>query len=108
MRALTERLEAMLAAGEDSALLRFSLGNAWLAGDPARAAEHLQRAVEIDPDYSAAWKILGKALDAAGRPDAAISTYEQGIEVAERKGDKQAAREMQVFLRRLLKNRKPV
>lgn len=105
MSALTERLEAMLAAGEDSALLRFSLGNAWLAGDPERAAEHLQRAVEIDPGYSAAWKILGKALDAAGEPDAAISTYEQGIAVAERKGDKQAAREMQVFLKRLLKNR---
>jgi len=105
MSALTDRLEAMLAAGEDSALLRFSLGNAWLAADPARAAEHLQRAVEIDPGYSAAWKILGKALDAAGRSDAAISVYEQGTDVAERKGDKQAAREMQVFLRRLLKNR---
>lgn len=105
MSALTERLEAMLAAGEDSGLLRFSLGNAWLAGDPARAAEHLQRAVELDPDYSAAWKILGKALDAAGKSDAAISAYEQGITVAERKGDKQAAREMQVFLKRLLNNR---
>ncbi len=107
MSALTERLEAMLAAGEESALLRFSLGNAWLDSDPARAAEHLQRAVAIDPDYSAAWKILGKALDAAGQPDAAISTYEHGIAVAERRGDKQAAREMQVFLKRLLKNRAP-
>lgn len=107
MSALTDRLETMLAAGEDSALLRFSLGNAYLASDPARAAEHLQRAVEIDPAYSAAWKILGKALDGAGQSDAAISVFEQGIEVAEQKGDKQAAREMQVFLKRLLKNRAP-
>jgi Flp pilus assembly protein TadD len=105
MSALTDRLEAMLAAGEDSALLRFSLGNACIGSDPGRAAEHLQRAVEIDPTYSAAWKVLGKALDGAGKPDAAISVYEQGIDVAERKGDKQAAREMQVFLKRLLKNR---
>lgn len=105
MSALTDRFESMLAAGEDSALLRFSLGNAYLTADPARAAEHLQHAVAIDPTYSAAWKILGKALDGAGRTDAAIEAFEQGIEVAERKGDKQAAREMQVFLKRVLKNR---
>ena len=105
MSTLTDRLEAMLAAGDDSALLRFSLGNAYLDNDPGQAAEHLQRAVELDPTYSAAWKILGKALDGAGKSDAAISVYEQGIDVAERKGDKQAAREMQVFLKRLLKHR---
>ncbi len=105
MSALTDRLEAMLAAGEDSALLRFSLGNAYIDSDPGRAGEHLQRAVEIDPTYSAAWKILGKALERAGKPEDAIGVYEQGIDVAERKGDKQAAREMQVFLKRLRKNR---
>ncbi len=105
MSALTDRLETMLAAGEDSALLRFSLGNAYIDSDPGQAAEHLQRAVEIDPEYSAAWKILGKALERAEKPDDAIGVYEQGIEVAERKGDKQAAREMQVFLKRLRKNR---
>lgn len=105
MSALTDRFEAMLAAGDDSALLRFSLGNAYLDSDPERAAEHLQRAVEIDPMYSAAWKILGKALERAGKPEAAIGVFEQGIDVAERKGDKQAAREMQVFLKRLRKTR---
>jgi len=73
--------------------------------DWAKAISHFTKAVEFDPDYSAAWKILGKALSAAGKSDAAISAYEQGIAVAERKGDKQAAREMQVFLKRLLKNR---
>ena len=36
---MIENLEAMLAQGNDSALLRFSLGQAWLkAGDPAAAA----------------------------------------------------------------------
>ena len=34
---------------------------------------------------------------------AAINAYQQGIQVAEQKGDKQAAKEMQVFLKRLLK-----
>ena len=60
--------EKMLAAGKDGALLRYSLGNEYLkANEPARAAEHLARAVALDPRYTAAWKLYGKAL-ARGRP----------------------------------------
>jgi len=83
----------MLAAGKDGALLRFSLGNEYLkAGDAARAAEHLQRAVAQDAGYTAAWKLLGRALVAAGRAEEALAAYRDGIEVARRKGDKQAER----------------
>ncbi|MFO1315226.1 MAG: tetratricopeptide repeat protein [Burkholderiales bacterium] len=96
--------ERMLAAGRDGALLRFSLGNEYLkAGDGTRAAEHLQRAVALDADYTAAWKLLGKALAAAGRPADALAAYRSGIVVAQRKGDKQAGREMEVFARRIEK-----
>ncbi|MEW6413727.1 MAG: tetratricopeptide repeat protein [Pseudomonadota bacterium] len=96
--------EAMLAAGRDNALLRFSLGSEYLkAGDAARAAEHLRRAVEHDPTYSAAWKLLGRALAEAGAPEDALAAYRQGIAVAEARGDKQAAKEMGVFARRLEK-----
>jgi predicted Zn-dependent protease len=97
-----ERFEALLASGKDSALLRFSLGMSYLkAGEAARAAGHLRRAVEQDGDYSAAWKLLGKALAESGDVDGAIAAYRDGIAAAERRGDKQAAREMTVFLRRL-------
>lgn len=99
---LTENFEKMLAAGKDSALLRFSLGNAYLqAGDAARAASHLDAAVAQDAGYSAAWKLLGKARAALGENAAAVTAYERGIVAAEAKGDKQAAKEMRVFLRRL-------
>jgi len=99
---LVERFEAMLAAGRDDALLRFSLGMQYLqAGEAARAAEHLKRAVAHDPDYSAAWKLLGKALAQGGDVDGAAAAYREGIAAAGRKGDKQAAKEMTVFLRRL-------
>ncbi len=99
-----DTLEKMLAAGRDSALLRFSLGGAYLkAGDAIAAIVHLQRAVELDPLYSAAWKALGSALAGAQRAQEAVAAYRQGIIVAERKGDKQAAKEMQVFARRLEK-----
>ena len=94
--------EKMLAAGKDGALLRFSLGNEFLkADDPAAAALHLERAVALDPNYTAAWKLLGRALAAAGREDAALDAYRRGIAVADARSDKQAGKEMAVFARRI-------
>lgn len=96
--------ERMLAAGKESALLRYSLGNEYLKlGDFARAIGHFARAVELDPKYTAAWKLYGKALAAAGRDADALAAYRQGIEVAAARGDKQAEKEMRVFARRLEK-----
>ncbi|MBM4195802.1 MAG: tetratricopeptide repeat protein [Gammaproteobacteria bacterium] len=95
-------LEALLAKGQDGALLRYSLGSEQLsAGDHAAAIAHLEKAVAIDAEYSAAWKLLGKARAAAGDVAGARAAFESGIAVAGRKGDKQAEREMRVFLRRL-------
>ena len=60
---MLESLEKMLAKGVDNSLLRFGLGKGYLdLGDNLKAAEHLQRCVEFDPKYSAAWKLLGRAL----------------------------------------------
>lgn len=102
---LRERLEAMLASGQDSALLRFSLGGECLrAGDAVNARDHLVAAVAQNPDYSAAWKLLGRATAEAGDPGEAINVYQSGIEVATRQGDLQAAKEMQVFMKRLQKS----
>jgi len=101
---MIEALEAMLARGQDNALLRYSLGSEYLkAGEFAKAAEQFRRALGHDPAYSAAWKLLGKALAEAGESLAAIDAYQNGIRVAEERGDKQAAREMAVFLKRLQK-----
>jgi predicted Zn-dependent protease len=100
--AALETFERLLASGKDSALLRFSLGNEYLkAGDAGAAAAHFERAVAQDPDYTAAWKMFGKALAAAQRRDEAIRAYRDGIAAARRKGDRQAEKEMGVFLRRL-------
>ncbi len=82
--------------------MRFGLGNAYAQAERwPQAIAHLRRAVEFDPQYSAAWKLLGKSLAASGDRDGALDVYRQGILAAERKGDKQALKEMQVFLRRL-------
>lgn len=99
---LVDRFEAMLASGRDDALLRFSLGMQYLqAGEAERSVAHLERAVAHDPDYSAAWKLLGKARAQAGDKAGAADAYREGIAAAGRKGDKQAAKEMTVFLRRI-------
>lgn len=96
--------EKMLAAGRDNALLRFSLGNEYLkAGQPAEAAAHLRRAVEQDANYSAAWKLLGRALSESEAWSEALDAYRAGIAVAEARGDVQAAKEMGVFARRIEK-----
>jgi predicted Zn-dependent protease len=103
---MIEQFEKMLAQGQDNALLRFSLGSAYLKqGDLPPAIAHLRAAVAHDPGYSAAWKSLGKALAETGQSEDALAAYERGIEVAESKGDKQAAKEMRVFAQRLRKTR---
>ena len=102
--AMLNKLEAMLAGGQDNALLRFSLGSEYLkAQQPAQAVEHFRKCLQHDPKYSAAWKLLGQALTDAGQREEAVKVYEEGIRVAEAKGDKQAVKEMGVFLKRLLK-----
>ncbi|MBA1276136.1 MULTISPECIES: tetratricopeptide repeat protein [Pseudomonadaceae] len=101
---MLESLEKMLAKGMDNPMLRFGLGKGYLdAGDPAQAATHLQRCVEQDPNYSAAWKLLGKALQTSGDRDGARRAWEQGVVAAQAHGDKQTEKEMGVFLRKLNK-----
>jgi Tfp pilus assembly protein PilF len=99
---LVEKFENMLASGKDHALLRFSLGSEYFKlNDFDKAALHLRLALQHDPKYSAAWKLLGKALTQSKKFDEAQQAYRQGIEIAEQYGDIQAAKEMKVFLSRL-------
>jgi predicted negative regulator of RcsB-dependent stress response len=91
---LIANLEALLVKGGDGAALRLALAARYLdKGDSAAAV--------LDPEYSAGWKTLGRALTAAGRNAEAQAAYERGTEVAERRGDQQAAKEMRVFSARL-------
>jgi predicted Zn-dependent protease len=95
-------LRAQCGGPRDGALLRFSLGNALLGdGQPAEAAAELRRALDFDAGYSAAWKLLGKACLAMDDQAGAAEAWRRGIAVADQRGDKQAAKEMSVFLRRL-------
>lgn len=97
-------LEKLLGTPRDGALLRYSLGSELLkSGDPAAAAAQLREAVARDPSYSAAWKLLGRALADAGDEAQALEAWRKGIAAAQAKGDKQAEKEMSVFARRIEK-----
>jgi len=99
-----ESLEKLLGTPRDGALLRFSLGTEYLKiENHEKAAEHLRHAVTRDPGYSAAWRALGKALESSGQSGEALAAYRDGIAAAQKKGDKQAEKEMTVFARRIEK-----
>lgn len=99
---IIDNFETMLAQGRDGALLRYGLGNEYLKSRAFdRAIAHLEQAVKLDAQYSAAWKLLAQAFVGAGDPARAIDAYRRGIAVAEARGDIQAAKEMRVFLKRL-------
>jgi len=104
MGSALDNLEKLVGTPRDGALLRYSLGLEYLkAGEPERAAASLREAVARDPLYSAAWKMLGKTLEQAERHAEALEAYRRGIEAARSKGDRQAEKEMTVFVRRLEK-----
>ena len=103
---MIDNLENLLHQGRDDKVLRLTLGNHYLAeNDPETAIAHLQAAIAFDSQYSAAWKVYGKALVAANRTEEAKLAFRHGIEAAQNAGDIQAAKEMTVFLRRLEHNR---
>lgn len=97
-----ESLTKLIGTARDGALLRYTLGLAYAdRGDSEQALSFLRDAVNQDPGYSAAWKSLGKCLQDAGRMDEALQAFECGMEAARRRGDKQAGKEMAVFIKRL-------
>ena len=99
-----EVLLKLLNQGQDNLLLRFGLAQALLQeGKHTEAISHLEKALQFDPAHTASLKLLGKAYATAGDSDKAVEIYTNGIEQAEQKGDIQAAKEMKVFLKRLLK-----
>lgn len=102
--AVIANLQKLIGTPRDGALLRYCLGSEYLkSGDAHAAGLQLREALARDPAYSAAWKLLGKALAEDGQAEAALDAYRQGIAVAEGKGDKQAAKEMTLFAGRIEK-----
>jgi uncharacterized protein HemY len=67
------------------------------------AREHLAHAVENKPDYSVAYRMLGRTHYELHENAEARQTFETGREVAQKNGDLQTVKEIDVFMRRLAK-----
>jgi uncharacterized protein HemY len=102
IRARIEGLREIIEDEPDDELGHFMLAQELSrVGEHAEAAAHFRAAIALKADYTAAFRGLGKALTALGRPEEAREIYHQGLVVAEQNGDLQTAREMEVFLKRL-------
>jgi len=96
------RLLDMVGTDRDSAMLRLTLSRLLAAqGQVVQAQAHLEAAVGMDPGYTAAWKELGRLRLQVNDAEGAAEAWRQGIDQARENGDKQAEKEMTVFLRRL-------
>lgn len=99
-----DTFEAMLSRGQDSEMIRYTLGNAYYKEKRyAEAAMHLAHAVELKPDYSTAWKVLGRVLADDGQLHKALEAFDSGLGAAQTNGDKQVEKEIGVFRKRVVK-----
>jgi Tfp pilus assembly protein PilF len=97
-----EALERMLAAGRDGALLRMSLALAYHRKEDAQTAlMHVGKAVELDPDFTAAHRLQGLIALGLGDNAMAEAAFAKALEVAQRRGELQLVKELTVRLRRL-------
>lgn len=69
------------------------------------AIDAFQQAIHLLPDYTAAFRELGKTFRDAGRKREAEETWGQGVVVAQKRGDAQTLKELLVLLKRLKEGR---
>ena len=94
----------LLEKDPENPMILFSLGNElFKEGEYGEARTHLRRAIENKPDYSVAYRTLGRAHYELHEDAEARRVFTEGREVAEKNGDLQTVREIDVFMRRLEK-----
>ena len=97
-----EMFRKLLEKDPDNPMILFSLGTElFKEGRYPEAREHLARAVENKPDYSVAYRTLGRAHYELHENAEARRVFTKGREVAQENGDLQTVRELDVFLRLL-------
>jgi len=98
----SEMFRKLLQRDASNPMVLYSLGNElFKEGRHAEARDYLERAVEQKPDYSVAYRVLGRAHFELGEDARARDVFERGRRVAEANGDLQTVKEIDVFKRRL-------
>lgn len=87
---------------EDTVAL-FGIGDVYFFREKySESVSALEKVVILDEKYSAAYLLLGKALEAIGNLERAEQVYKKGINVASKRGDMMPANEMQTRLNQLI------
>ena len=96
------KLQAMLQKQPQDTFLLYGLAMEYKkAGDPARAVEHFDRVIALDPGYCYAYHQKGQTFEASGNREAARQAYRDGIAAATKKGDQHAREEITAALEML-------
>jgi uncharacterized protein HemY len=99
-----KQLEDLVMQNPKNALMHYTLGVEYLRADEnEKAITILRKAISLEPEYSAAYRELGKALLKSDLKKEATDIFDKGIAVAEEKGDIQTSKEMRIFLKRISK-----
>ncbi len=99
-----ETFRKLLKQSPDNPMILCSLGiELFKEGRYPEAREHLARAVENKPDYSVAYRMLGRTHYELREDAEAREVFAKGREVATQNGDLQTVKEIDVFRRRLEK-----
>jgi uncharacterized protein HemY len=100
----SDMFRKLLAKDPDNPMVLYSLGSElFKEGRFEEARDLLQRAVENKPDYSVAYRMLGRAHFELHENSEARNVFLKGKEVARKNGDLQTVKEIDVFMRRLEK-----
>ncbi len=100
----SDMFRKLLQKDADNPMILYSLGNElFREGRYEEARDLLQRAVTNKPDYSVAYRMLGRAHYELHENAEAKEVFLNGKEVARGNGDLQTVKEIDVFLRRLQK-----
>ena len=96
MSSRIERFRKIVKQDPGSDIAHFGLGKAFLDNKEYTEAEaSFRRVMEINPDYTAVYVLMGKVLEKLGRADDALKLYKEGITVGERTGDIMPKNEME-------------
>ena len=93
------KLQAMLQKQPNDTFLLYGLAMEYKkAGDPARAVEHFDRVIALDPGYCYAYHQKGQTFEGSGNKEAARQAYRDGIAASTKKGDQHAREEITAAL----------
>ena len=100
----TDMFRKLLERDPENPMVLYSLGNELFKEQRYSEAKiYLSRAVRNKPDYSVAYRTLGRVLYELHEDEKARRVIAQGREVAYANGDLQTVKEIDVFVRRLEK-----